>query len=66
MICCGSPAGSLKLGTVNATELVRTLHGDGPPSTFARAIGEPGRIAKTLFLLAYLSDPAIVAASSFS
>lgn len=51
-------AGSLKLGTVNPTELVRTLHGDGPPSTLAKAIGELGRIAKSLFLLAYLSDPA--------
>ena len=48
-------AGSLKLGTVTATELVRTLQGDGPPSTLAKAIGELGRIAKTLFLLAYLS-----------
>ncbi len=45
-------AGSLKLGTVRASDLMRTLHRDGRPSTLARAIGELGRIAKTLHLLA--------------
>jgi TnpA family transposase len=49
-------AGSLKLGTVHASDLMRTLQGGGRPSTLARAIGEVGRIAKTLYLLAYIDD----------
>jgi TnpA family transposase len=51
-------AGSLKLGTVNVTELLRALQGGGHPSTLAKAIGELGRIAKTLYLLSYIDDPA--------
>jgi TnpA family transposase len=51
-------AGSLKMGTVGATELVRGLQGGGRPSTLGRAIGEVGRIAKTLYLLNYLDDEA--------
>src|SRR5258708_28066682 len=31
-------AGSLKLGTVNVTELLRALQGNGHPSTLAKAI----------------------------
>jgi len=49
-------AGSLKMGTVGATELVRGLQSGGRPSTLGRAIGELGRIAKTLYLLNYLDD----------
>ena len=49
-------AGSLKSGTVRASELLRALHGGGRPSTIARAISELGRVAKTLYLLAYLDD----------
>lgn len=49
-------AGSLKLGTVSASELMRTLQGGGNPSTLSRAIGELGRVAKTLYLLAYIDD----------
>ena len=49
-------AGSLKLGTVSASELMRTLQSSGRPSTLARAVGELGRIAKTLYLLAYIDD----------
>ena len=49
-------AGSLKMGTVGATELVRGLQGGGRPSTLGRAIGEVGRVAKTLYLLNYLDD----------
>jgi len=63
-------AGSLKLGMVSASECIRSLHGGGGggggrggsrgngnrPSTMARAIGELGRITKTLYLLAYLDD----------
>src|SRR5438552_13516357 len=44
-------AGSLKLGTVHVTELLRALQGNGHPSTLAKAIAEIGRIAKTLYLL---------------
>ncbi len=49
-------AGSLRLGTVRASELMRTLQRGGRPSTLAKAIGELGRIAKTLYLLAYIDD----------
>ena len=51
-------AGSLKMGTVSASELVRGLQGGGRPSTLGRAIGEVGRAAKTLYLLNYLDDEA--------
>ncbi len=40
-------AGSLKLGTVHASDLMRTLQGGGRPSALARAIGEVGRILMT-------------------
>ena len=48
--------GSLKLGTVSASTLIRALQGGGRPTTLARAIGEVGRIAKTLHLLSYADD----------
>jgi TnpA family transposase len=51
-------AGSLKMGTVSASELIRGLQGRGRPSTLGRAIGELGRVAKTLYLLNYLDDEA--------
>jgi len=51
-------AGSLKLGTVNASELMRSLQRGQNPSTLAKAIGELGRIVKTLYLLAYIDDEA--------
>jgi len=49
-------AGSLKLGTVKASELMRSLLRSKKPSTLARAIGELGRIPKTLYLLSYVDD----------
>ncbi|MBD2773974.1 Tn3 family transposase [Iningainema tapete] len=49
-------AGSLKLGTVSASELMRTLQGGSSSSTLSKAIGELGRIAKTLYLLPYIDD----------
>ena len=49
-------AGSLALGTVSASELMRALQAGGRPATLARALGEVGRIAKTLYLLAYIDD----------
>ncbi len=51
-------AGSLKLGTVSATEIMRALHRGKKPSTIARAIGELGKITKTLYLLNYVDDEA--------
>jgi TnpA family transposase len=41
-------AGSLKLGTVHVTDLLRALQGNGHPSTLAKAIAELGRIAGSL------------------
>ena len=49
-------AGSLKTGTVRASELVRSLLKSSRPSTLARALGELGRIPKTLFLLSFVDD----------
>jgi len=49
-------AGSLKMGTVKPSELVRGLQRGNKISTLGRAIGELGRIPKTLHLLNYISD----------
>jgi TnpA family transposase len=49
-------AGSLKMGTVSASALMRTLQRGSRPSTLARALAELGRIAKTLYLLAFIDD----------
>jgi TnpA family transposase len=49
-------AGSLKQGTISASELVRSLLRSERPSTLARALGELGRINKTLYLLPYIDD----------
>lgn len=49
-------AGSLKHGTISASELVRSLLRSERPSTLARALGELGRINKTLYLLPYIDD----------
>ena len=49
-------AGSLKLGTVSALEIMRVLQRNNKPSTLAKAIQELGRIAKTLYLLNYVDD----------
>ncbi|MGB5631837.1 MAG: Tn3 family transposase, partial [Waterburya sp.] len=51
-------AGSLKWGTVSATEIMRALHRGKKPSTIAKAIGELGKITKTLYLLNYVDDEA--------
>lgn len=51
-------AGSLKTGAVSASELLRSLLRSKRPSALTRAIGEVGRIAKTLYLLAYVDDEA--------
>ncbi len=49
-------AGSLKLGTVKASELIRSLLKSDKPSSLAKAIVEVGRINKTLYLLNYIDD----------
>ncbi|OMH27556.1 Tn3 family transposase [Motiliproteus sp. MSK22-1] len=49
-------AGSLKLGTVPASELIRSLLKSDRPSSLAQAIIEAGRINKTLYLLNYVDD----------
>jgi TnpA family transposase len=49
-------AGSLKLGTVQASELIRTLLKSARPSSLAKAIIEAGRINKTLYLLNYINE----------
>ena len=50
-------AGSLKLGYLNASELMKTLQAGKGTSILAKAIAETGRIAKTLYLLHYLDEP---------
>jgi TnpA family transposase len=49
-------AGSLKLGTVTASEFVRTLQALQRTSTLAGALASVGRVAKSLFLLSYADD----------
>ena len=49
-------AGSLKLGTVQASELIRSLLKSDRPSSLAQAIIEAGRINKTLYLLNYIDN----------
>jgi TnpA family transposase len=50
-------AGSIKMGKVSASELIRTLQWGSKPSLLARALGELGRIPKTLHLLTFIDDP---------
>ena len=49
-------AGSLKLGTIQASELIRSLLKSDRPSSLTKAIIEAGRINKTLYLLNYIDD----------
>ncbi|HBX8767908.1 Tn3 family transposase, partial [Klebsiella michiganensis] len=49
-------AGSLKLGTIHASELIRSLLRSSRPSGLAQAIMEVGRVNKTLYLLNYIDD----------
>jgi TnpA family transposase len=44
------------IGTVSASELMRSLRWSKRPSTLPRAIGALGRIPKTLHMLAYVDD----------
>ncbi len=49
-------AGSLKLGTLHASELIRSLLKSERPSSLAQAIIELGRINRTIYLLNYIND----------
>lgn len=49
-------AGSLRLGTVQAAGLIRTLQTGDRPTRLARALEEWGRVVKSLYLLAYIGD----------
>src|SRR5262249_4239027 len=49
-------AGSLKLGVVQATSIMRTLQIDDRPTKLARALAEFGRIDKTIHCLTYIDD----------
>jgi len=49
-------AGSLKLGKVGATSVMRTLQRGGSLSGLGKAVAELGRVEKTLYLLAYVQD----------
>ena len=51
-------AGSLKLGTVQAAGLIRTLQTKDRPTKLARALEELGRLIKTLYLLRLIDDAA--------
>lgn len=51
-------AGSLKLGTVQAAGLIRTLQTKDRPTKLARALEELGRLIKTLYLLRFIDDAA--------
>ncbi len=51
-------AGSLKLGRVSATSIMRTLQIGDRPTRLAQAIAEFGRIDKTLHMLTYIDDEA--------
>ncbi len=49
-------AGSLKLGAIGASELIRSLLKSDRPSSLTQAIAHLGRIPKTIHLLTYLDD----------
>jgi len=49
-------AGSLKMGTVGAVELMRSLQGGSRASRLGQALAELGRIPKTVHLLTFFDD----------
>jgi TnpA family transposase len=49
-------AGSLKLGVVQATSIMRTLQIGDRPTRLAQAVAELGRIDKTIHALTYIDD----------
>ena len=59
-------AGSLRLGTVNASELVRSLSRSDRLSGLTLVIAELGRIPKTIYLLTHIPHPSGVSPGNFS
>ena len=49
-------AASLKMGTVRASELIRSLFNSKRPTALGKAIAELGKIPKTAYMLNYISD----------
>jgi len=49
-------AGSLKLGTVQAAAVMKTLRIDDRPTKLAQAVAELGRIDKTIHALTFIAD----------
>lgn len=49
-------AASLKMGTVSASELIRSLFNSKRPTALGKAIAELGKIPKTAYMLNYISD----------
>jgi TnpA family transposase len=49
-------AGSLKLGMVQATAIMKTLRIDDRPTKLAQAVAEVGRIDKTIHALTFVDD----------
>lgn len=47
---------SLKLGYINATELIRSLFKNGRPSSLAKVLINIGRVRKTIYMLRYIDD----------
>lgn len=50
-------AGSMIMGTVKASALIKSFHRAGRTSTLGHAIAALGKVAKTLFLLNWVDDP---------
>ena len=53
-----TPSGSLKVGVVQATSVMRTLQIGDRPTKLAQAVAELGRIDKTIHALTYIDDEA--------
>jgi TnpA family transposase len=51
-------AGSLKLGLVQASGLMRTLQTNERPTRLAQALAEAGRIVKTIYMVGFIDDEA--------
>ena len=51
-------AGSLLTRTVKASDILKVLQADGKPRSLGKAIGELGKIPKSVHLLNYLNDEA--------
>ena len=49
-------AGSLKLGMVQATSIMKTLRIDDRPTKLAQAVAELGRVDKTIHALTFIDD----------